>query len=521
MSVQAHSFPVQWMSPTPFWTDALSHGESTQKPALLRFTSDRFMDELLAQLASDPTALLERKARAESYQEAPLGAGNAWTSPSPSLMKLYQPAHGHFYLVAASLVCRKPGLPDHSVNIAEAEKVSFVLRRLHTDSKSGAVTEYGWTTDGTGWQVVSDPLSLLEVEERLPLFPMPFQFQKQSRRLHVGFIPVSSTESAKASAELSPVATSSDEDPRPGDVRQRLINPLLDLKAPQDNSSSTLNRNTDVAATLFLLLDLADLLQTLAPNVWNACKAGSNAGLNDGEKTLYNQLNAYLIAITHTDGSIGSTSWRLAAVNAWNDRTNIYADTSALRYNARQNGIPAESGGLESWLEDVYDETPPPTYSSDAVAVPKIDPMNLQDRFILRCVYERPQCRKGEALVSPESEPFQLATFFDPDAPSRPIRISLPLDTSIGGLRKFKKNVAFLMSPKLREQMERITADTLREGKLAGGAPFDLGHICSLSIPIITLCAFILLFVIVIVLNIVFWWLPFFKICFPLKKPQT
>ena len=40
--------------------------------------------------------------------------------------------------------------------------------------------------------------------------------------------------------------------------------------------------------------------------------------------------------------------------------------------------------------------------------------------------------------------------------------------------------------------------------------------ICSLSIPIITLCAFILLFIIVQLLNIVFWWIAFFKICLPI-----
>ena len=46
---------------------------------------------------------------------------------------------------------------------------------------------------------------------------------------------------------------------------------------------------------------------------------------------------------------------------------------------------------------------------------------------------------------------------------------------------------------------------------------FNLGMICSLSIPIITICALILLMIIVSLLNIVFWWLPFFKICFPKK----
>jgi hypothetical protein len=54
----------------------------------------------------------------------------------------------------------------------------------------------------------------------------------------------------------------------------------------------------------------------------------------------------------------------------------------------------------------------------------------------------------------------------------------------------------------------------------------NLGMICSLSIPIITICALILLFMIVLVLDIIFKWIPWFIICFPLpgfkaKKATT
>ena len=42
--------------------------------------------------------------------------------------------------------------------------------------------------------------------------------------------------------------------------------------------------------------------------------------------------------------------------------------------------------------------------------------------------------------------------------------------------------------------------------------------ICSFSIPIITICALILLMILVSLLNIVFWWKPFFKICFPVPR---
>ena len=43
--------------------------------------------------------------------------------------------------------------------------------------------------------------------------------------------------------------------------------------------------------------------------------------------------------------------------------------------------------------------------------------------------------------------------------------------------------------------------------------------ICSFSIPIITICALIVLMIFVSLLNIVFWWLPFFRICLPILLP--
>jgi hypothetical protein len=38
---------------------------------------------------------------------------------------------------------------------------------------------------------------------------------------------------------------------------------------------------------------------------------------------------------------------------------------------------------------------------------------------------------------------------------------------------------------------------------------------CSLSIPIITICALILLMIIVTLLDMIFRWVPYFLVCFP------
>ena len=147
------------------------------------------------------------------------------------------------------------------------------------------------------------------------------------------------------------------------------------------------------------------------------------------------------------------------------------------------------------------------------------------------------------SVLSEPTETFQLAGFFDPDAPARPIRIALPIDTSPAGLRKFDKNTAFMMSDMLCGQIARMKGITLGDlirtvlpwplhkdlsvpdgGACVQGAGLEVGMICSLSIPIITICALILLMIIVSLLDIIFHWMPFFLICFPLpgfsSKPK-
>jgi hypothetical protein len=137
-------------------------------------------------------------------------------------------------------------------------------------------------------------------------------------------------------------------------------------------------------------------------------------------------------------------------------------------------------------------------------------------------------------VVSAPTEPFQLAGFFDPDAPARPIRIGLPMDTSPAGLRKFDKNTAFVLSDMLCGHVKRAKGMTFGDLVMSvlpfpfhqdlggGNAPCksggaSLGTICSLSIPIITICAFILLIIMVTLLDLIFRWTPFFMLCFPVK----
>jgi hypothetical protein len=149
--------------------------------------------------------------------------------------------------------------------------------------------------------------------------------------------------------------------------------------------------------------------------------------------------------------------------------------------------------------------------------VPKLDARG-QSTYAIRCVYRRPQCPPSRRdTVSEPTEPFQIAGFFDLDAPARAINIALPVDTSIKDLRKLRKNVNVLISNQLREQMNRVTdLKKSLDGEFGDGKSVDVGLLCSFSIPIITICALMVLMIFISLLNIVFWWLPFLKICFPI-----
>jgi hypothetical protein len=158
--------------------------------------------------------------------------------------------------------------------------------------------------------------------------------------------------------------------------------------------------------------------------------------------------------------------------------------------------------------------------------------------FVIRCVHRRPACEPAHGpVLSPPTAAFQLAGFFDPDAPARPIRIGLPVDTTPAGLRKFDKNTGFVMSDVLCGQVQRAKGlglvDLVRSvlpfplhkpldvgdmQRCSGSDARQIGMICSLSIPIITLCALILLLVMVSLLDMIFRWLPWFAVCFPVRK---
>lgn len=532
--------PVTWHTAAPLWTEALRDpGRGAfRRPELLRFTTDTFMEDLAVLLADDPARLGSAVARAERWDKAYPNP----EAPATEAVKLFQPAHGRFYLVSAALVCQTRGLPDRAVDGGKSEAAAFIVRRLIVPASGGAAVEHGWFGEGTGWKPVNGPDGLdwqpepsgdgqaaLVREERLPLFPLSYAQGKtgRKRRLLAGLVPVSNRERYEASPRAAADVLDPDDlagDPL-ADVRLAALDTwaeglrlLAEADAKKANSSAWDAEAHDVFA--FALLDLVDFLREHLPALWDAIENGTRPAGTAGDA-----YDALAVAVDPGDRTWISALQRVAAHEAdvrLGEPPDLGESGNALTASEIADGInDLLASDFVDDLETLIEATPPPPLDAlgDAFpGAPAITDGGPEAVYTVRCVYERPNGAFCRPVVSDPSRPFRLAGFFDPEAPARPTRIALPVDTSPAGLRQFPKNVSFLVSNELRRQMDNIPSSfgDLDDGNVGSGGGLTLGMICSLSIPIITICALILLMIIVQLLNIVFWWLPFFKICLPI-----
>lgn len=519
-------------------------------------------------------------------------ANNSATGkPAEDPLKLFQPAHQRYYLVTACLVCQITGLPDRSLDSGRQERAFYVLRRLlppdhqsdsplppfvwdedpvkrNNDPKSWREYAHIVTPRGSQWRKLGDQSesalqTLVPGEEELPLFPVNYaEDDGRRRRLLAGVIPVGKRESLLGDELLSqepPVSATrvSPSDPRMIELYNTVTEPWkrviekarAAVKVKESvTGSDPAPKPADIAnffkvtreqvqhSSWYILLDFARFIEK--NELANSLDATLSSIFYKTGKSLKSAmaeiLQNYADALEREDRSYveGATGWPPAnfafadaeqsLATTPNGNSPLNTDAEAQAALARVDGLAEE---IRLLLPAAADVAPPPL-----VAQKPLEPR--QGWFVIRCVFDRPNCGPLEPpVVSAPSVPFQMAGFFDPDAPARPIRIALPIDTTPAGLRKFDKNTAFMISDVLCGQIKR--AQGLTFGDLALSVlpwPFhkdlpsgsgascgvDAGMMCSLSIPIITICALILLIIIVSLLDIIFRWVPFFILCFRL-----
>jgi hypothetical protein len=130
---------------------------------------------------------------------------------------------------------------------------------------------------------------------------------------------------------------------------------------------------------------------------------------------------------------------------------------------------------------------------------------------------KREQIQWGDAGA--RSVLFRVAAPFDPMA-SRPSLIQMP---SLSDLRRGLARGASMIMP--ADTFNLLSALKLKEGASSDAVPEEppgpglgIQWICSFSLPVITLVAMILLMIMISLLNIVFFWMPWVRICLPFPK---
>ncbi|MBI3428098.1 MAG: hypothetical protein HY011_34670 [Acidobacteria bacterium] len=630
----------QWIAPAPLWAGSGQEAAvraAFAQPAILRFASDAFMEDVMRILAQDPLQLNGFIAQPETWRgpmltgqtatllvaktetsalarkldrlrvnterlrklSSPTGlsetrsASALRTVDAPPPLKLYQPAHQRHYLVSACLICQLKGLPDRVVDEGQQERAFYVLRRLLPTALPvageplGSVDAQAWdeyafivTPTGNGWQKLgSDRQRLADGEEELALFGLNYtEDDGRSRRLLAGVIPVGKREqymgaglsAATAATAAPPTGTPPVTDPRVRRLYTELREPWKRLleRAAQAHAALTATPGPDTAnpaqtildayrdvreqlqtVSWYMLLDFAKYLREHFPNGVPAplttrlqsaryqarTFAEALSLILPWEQRLENEAaQSYKEATSESNTALPWPNFRFAFADA-GDGSVLTPSVDAAQVFHTPERLQEELSKVDEFVEAVR-ALLPPLPARQAAPLATQMPLDMREGwFVLRCIWVTPNCGPlHPPLVSAASAPFQMAGFFDPDAPARPIRIALPLDTTPAGLRKFDKNTAFMISDVLCGQLDRVRGLTLGDLVLSvlpwpfhkdlsvpdGGpcAPGGLpgGEMCSFSLPIITLCALIMLIVIVSLLDLIFRWLPFFSICFPL-----
>lgn len=486
-------------------------------PQFLTRTDQAFLPAILAEL------------RSEAGRDA-LAGQRSEERNAQGLLRLHQPVHRAHHLVLLDAHCRIPGRPR--LDPSRIDGAGLVIRRLR--GANGSTVPQAWMdaeSDLKGWVSLNGPDANLDpeperrrvigsgntaVDRRLaflkgnpvplaertsPLFVAPPDVcVSAGRTLLYGLVPVASAEHSGTPDETGALDAET--------LRNHL--PLMLKRGSARDAPAagrTLTRDYERE-----LPEFAAGLRAFASDLRQLVVELDAFGDGEHSRRLFAALQE--LRFEDVDGGVrrGGDLLRAAA------EVIILAEEDATFVMPAR--LPAVSSTLETrFLERVG------TLLQTRLKALTAGEMRFDRRgarYVARAFMRvrRDDGCPPDLIWSEPSEPFEVVPWYE-TGKLPPVKIALPDATDRGFLKGLKPNVAFEMPESLFNMIGNADLQGLIDGDKPSEEPkLGLGWICGFNIPLITLCAFFVLNIFLGLLNIVFFWLAFIKICIPFPKPE-
>ncbi len=499
----------------------------SRRPYLLQRDDDGFIPAVLAELASSDsrTKLLDSRAHDRDSAQA-------------NTLKLYQPTQRRFHLALIEAWCDTPGRPR--IDPTRVDAAGLVLRRVRADG-----TLEGWMKSKgviRGWMPVdrlgrdqADPkpqvrlalkdtgvaqvdralralsaahdTSVLE-EDVTPMFIAPPNVcTLTGQSLYYGVVSTASAERAQAEPDIAELFKGFG--PDSAAFRDHLIQPLKGqawtfptpplsgrrfdaswLQALQESPSPS-----DEQRLLSLLRQVASEFDLFgdAPTA----------------RALRDELSR--VRLSYARQSQETTTRTVDAVSFLRDAVRVLFEEGAGTVELPLQW-PAMDTAARGRLMQAMSSSMLTQFKSVKGRPGRFD--DPESRYRIRAfVRLKPEgACPARTVWSDYSEPFVIAPWYE--GGSDPIQIALP---NLAALKKIKPNVAFSVPQDIQNKLGN--PKDMLEGK-PGNNGLTVGWICSFSIPVITLCAFIVLNIFLSLFDLFLRWMLFIKICIPYPKAK-
>lgn len=500
---------------------------------LLKRSDDDFMAAAMRE-ASDPALTALLATRVADHDEA-------------GTLRLFQPVHRIFHLAMFEVHCDIPGTPR--LDPAKIDSAGFVVRRVASARGSGPFGE-AWMMRGdaaVGWRKLAqaqdtrldpDPerralpdQGNAELNQRIAAIVRPEeQLAEDVVRLFVAGPEVCDRAGRTILIGLVPTVSSDTGDPgsaSPYDDDE------IDAQIPAFLRAGKPPSIGDIAGRAFTY----ESAEELARDAQRAHGAAPSASDSDGLRTskqIYGFIQLVRVLAVQLDAFGDASDARklrdaLRAIELPFGGRKEHAD--AFLASAAEALVMSPGTGTRVVMPDAW----PEVSSRAALAIRTAFAKVLQARFSgfapRATRFDDPAARyrihgfvrvrrddgcAPELVWSDASAPYLVAPWYESSG-APPVLVRLP-PINRRNIKKLKPNVSFAVPRGLFNMLNCNKPEDLIAGKGVDCGEGGLDWICGFNIPIITLCAFIVLYIFLTLFNIIFFWLPFIRICFPLPR---